>query len=246
VAKGLYGDEDADRSFKLAGGDFSDARVQAEVVIWRGRFNNTFTESDERKVFVHLLAKFVKSFNFLSCFFEYPDTTARFAAFAGFIGPQLIKLGSVSDLMKQIRQVELSKATVKFRGVKDLASQTVKTRSGGGSGNSQPPPKISLSDMIEKLRERFAISDNEALVIKEVCQEKMADPAIASSIQRHANDGAYLWDFYKPQLRRSITESYEDRGLYEAFEDPKYTDDGSIFDTMAFVVIQSGLEVRAP
>lgn len=243
VGKGLFADSDADEFLKLLQGEGADAELQAAALKWRGRFNVGIREMDERKSFVHLLAKFVKSFHFLACFFEYPEEIGRFAAFADFIGPQLIKQGAISDLMKHIRKVELTKAAVKYRGVKEVKPQTVKTRSGGTSGGALPK-KVTIGDMIEKLRERFEISDEEALVIKEVCEEKIADPIIIRNIRLHRDDDVYLRQHYKPQVRTSIEGSYGERALYERLVDPKYTDEGSIFDTMAYTVIQAGVESR--
>ncbi|MBF0472057.1 MAG: hypothetical protein HQL48_11880 [Gammaproteobacteria bacterium] len=193
---GLFTDKDANEYLKLLQGEAADAALQAEVVKWRGWFNARFSETDDRKAFVYLLAKFVKSFHFLVCFFEYPDAIGRFAAFTDFIGPQLIKQGTVSDLMKHIRKVELIKAAVKFQGVKEIQPQTIKTKS-GGNGGGQPPKKVTIGDMIEKLKEQFEISEEEALVIKEVCEEKISDPIIVGNIQSHWNDEYYLRDHYK-------------------------------------------------
>jgi type I restriction enzyme, R subunit len=244
TGKGIFSDVDALEFLTLLQGDGVDATLQAKVGDWRKQFNDKLTESDERKAFVYLLSKFVKSYNFLACFFEYSKEISQFADFADFIGSQLIKEGTVSDLMKHIRKVELSKAAVKFQGVKGIKPQTIKTRT-GGKGGGQPPKKVSIGDMIEKLKEQFNISDGEALVIKEVCKEKVADPIIVRNIQNHRDDMSYLMDHYKPQVRVSIEGSYENRGLYERLIDPKYTDAGSIFDTMASTVIQSGIELRA-
>ena len=69
------------------------------------------TDPEERKEFVYLLARFVKSFHFLNCFFTFPLEIKQLATFAEYVGPQLIKAGSVSELMKQIRQTELTVVT---------------------------------------------------------------------------------------------------------------------------------------
>ncbi len=37
------------------------------------RFNDKIRDLEERKAMVYLLAKFVKSVNFLACFFTYPE-----------------------------------------------------------------------------------------------------------------------------------------------------------------------------
>ncbi|MCD4674975.1 MAG: hypothetical protein K8S18_03135 [Desulfobacula sp.] len=43
-------------------------------------------------------------------------------------------------------------------------------------------------------------------------------------------------------IDRLIQDAYEERNKYEALFDPKYMDDGAIFDIMAFTVIENGLQ----
>ena len=43
-------------------------------------------DAEERKDFVYLLARLVKSFHFLTCFFTYPKEFKEFAAFAEYVG----------------------------------------------------------------------------------------------------------------------------------------------------------------
>ncbi len=76
----------------------------------------TFTSLDDRKTFVYLLARYAKSFHFLSCFFTYPAEFNELAAFAEYVGPQLIKEGNVSELMKLVRQTQVVKAAVQYQG----------------------------------------------------------------------------------------------------------------------------------
>ncbi len=62
------------------------------------------------------MARFAKSYHFLTCFFTYPEHIGVFAVFAEYVGPQLIKQGSVSELMKQVRRTSVVKASVKYKG----------------------------------------------------------------------------------------------------------------------------------
>jgi hypothetical protein len=96
----------------------------------------------------------------------------------------------------------------------------------------------------EAIQEGYIVDVAASIISYEVCEEKIADPIIVGNIQSHRDDERYLRDHYKPQVRTSIESSYEDRALYERLVDPKYTDDGSIFDTMAYSVIQAGVEMR--
>ncbi len=46
--------------------------------------------------------------------------------------------------------------------------------------------------MIAEIQSRFAITDEEALYIKEVTEEKTKDPAIRTTVRAHKNDRVYL------------------------------------------------------
>ena len=115
----------------------------------------------------------------------------EFATFAEYVGPQLIKPGSVSDLMKQIRQTEVIKAAVEYQGVTTSAGP-VKLKPGKGKKGAGPPPKkVSVQDMIDEIRAKFDITDEEALYIKQVTEEKIADPVIRSTVHAHREDRVY-------------------------------------------------------
>jgi type I restriction enzyme R subunit len=86
-----------------------DPQVQFMVNGLRTRFQKVITGIDERKEFVYLLARFVKSFHFLTSVFTYPKPIAEFAAFAEYVGPQLIKVGGVSELMNNSARRKSSK-----------------------------------------------------------------------------------------------------------------------------------------
>ena len=113
--------------------------MQLLVSVLRLRFQDRIVDLEQRKNFVYLLARFVKSLHFLTNFFTYSDEIKEFAVFAEYVGPQLIKQGSVSDLMKQIRQTQVIKAAVQFQG-EVRGGGTVKIRSGKGNKGAGPPP----------------------------------------------------------------------------------------------------------
>lgn len=246
LAAGVFRQQDADELVRLlAAGPKSDPQVQFMVSGLRARFQSKMTAPDDRKAFVYLLARFVKSFHFLSCFFSYSDDIKQFAAFAEYVGPQLIKQGSVSELMKQIRQTEVIKAAVQYQGVRTSAG-SMKLKSGKGTKGAGPPiRKVSVQDMIDQIRTQFQISDEEALYIKQVTEEKAADPGIRSTVQAHREDRMYLEGLYRGQVNGEIQEAYNGLARYEELADPKYTDTGAIFDIMAMTVIQTHLSVTA-
>ena len=244
LAAGVFTQKDAADLVKLVQSG-TDAQVQFQVNALRARFQARLTDWEDRKAFVYLLARFVKSYHFLTCFFTYPPEINQFAAFAETVGPQLIKAGSVSDLMKQIRATEVTKAAVQYQGVM-TSGGPVKLKPGKGKKGAGPPPvKVSVQDMIAQIRAKFDISDEEALYIKQVTEEKIADPAIRSTVQAHREDLVYLEGPYRGQVNGDIQTTYDARGRYEELADPKYTDAGGIFDIMAVTVIQTHLSVAA-
>lgn len=223
----------------------TDAQVQYRVKTLQTRFQDRITDSDERKAFVHLLARFVKSYHFLTCFFTYPPEIQEFVTFAEWVGPQLIKEGTVSDLMKQIRATVVTKAAVQYEGVM-TSGGPVKLQPGKGKGGAGPVPvKVSVQDVIDQIRAKFDITDEEALYIKQVTDEKIADPTIRSTVESHRDNRIYLEGPYRGQVNGDIQTTYDERGRYDELADPKYTDVGGIFDIMAVTVIQSHLSHAA-
>ena len=226
-------------------GSGTDAQVQFRVNGLRTRFRENMVDAEERKAFVYLLARLVKSYHFLTCFFTYLPELREFVAFAEYVGPQLIKAGSVSELMQQIRATEVVKASVQYQGEVRTAGP-VQLKPGTGSKGAGPPPqKISVQDMIVVIRTRFDITDEQALYIKEVTEEKTQDAAMRATVQAHKEDRVYLEGSFQGQVNGQIQSAYADRGRYDELADEKYTDRGAIFDIMAVTVIQQHLSFAA-
>ena len=147
--------------------------------------------------------------------------------------------------MKQVRQTEVVKAAVEYRGVTTSAGP-VKLRPGRGTKEAGPPIRnVSIQDMIDEIRTKFSITDEEALYIKQVTEQKTGDPAIRGTVQSHRDDRQYLEGPYRGQVNGEIQTAYNDLARYEELADPKYTDTGGIFDIMAITVIQTHLTATA-
>jgi type I restriction enzyme, R subunit len=173
------------------------------------------------------------------------DLNQLFVTFAEWVGPQLIKTGTVSDLMKQIRATVVTKAAVQYQGV-TTSGGPVKLQPGKGKGGIGPVSvKSSVQDMIADIQTKFQISDEEALYIKQVTEEKIADPAIGTTVQAHRDDRIYLEGPYRGQVNGDIQTTYDARGRYNELGDPKYIDTGGIFDIIAVTVIQTHLSITA-
>lgn len=237
---GIFTQEDASE-FGLALAGRNDAQIQALVNNLRTKFQTLSTDHDQRKSYVYLLAKFVKSFHFASCFFSYEYSVRELAKFAAYIGPQLIKAGTVSEMMKIVRATTVVKAAVEDLGV--VTASGSRKPSGGRSGNAGgvPVAKTTVQDMLNQIEEKFPITDEQALYIREVTEEKIADQGIRDAVIAHHEDGIYLKGAYKELVNRMIQDAYDTRARYEELTDPKYTDEGAIFDIMAVTVIDHHL-----
>ena len=97
---------------------------------------------------------------------------------------------------------------------------------------------VDFQEMIEKIRKLFPISDEEALYIKRVIEEKTQDEDIRSTVWEHREDSIFLEGIYRKDVNQKIRGTYKSKGRYEELTDPKYTDIGAIFDIMAVTVIQ--------
>jgi type I restriction enzyme R subunit len=147
--------------------------------------------------------------------------------------------------MKQIRATNVIKASVQYQGVMESAG-TVKIQPGRGKKGAGPVPvKASVQDMIANIQAEYQINDEEALYIKQVTEEKIADPGIRITVQAHRDDRLYLDGPYRGQVNSDIQKSYDARGRYDELADPKYSDIGGIFDIMAVTVIQNHLSLAA-
>lgn len=216
----------------------NDADMESQASTSRTLFQSKVQNTEEANEYINLLKKFNGTEVFLSNFFEIPDKLERFSMFCEFIAPQLLKQGTESDLKKILKSIYVSKTGVSFVGEKTLTGEYgKKSKPGNGSGPDHIA-KVTVSDVIKSIKEKYQISEEEAIVIQEVCDEKIKDSGIHTVIENNRNDESYLFENYQKELRNSIESSYMNRSLFDCLVDEKYIDPGSIFDIMSHTVIK--------
>lgn len=243
IDRGLFNDTDAaDFLALLKIGNGAD--ISSKVNLLRERLRFFYETIADQKDYVYQLAKLVKAFNFLSSFYKYSQQIEQFVFFAEAIGSQLIKQGSESELMMDISTLLLSKAAVNFLGEMGFTPQDIKQISGkGGNTTPTPPPKTTIGDALAELKARYAITDEEAIIIREICEEKQADQEILATINYHKDRRIFLDDTVKNQIKASIKQAYEQREHFRELYEDKYIDEGAIFDMMANTVLTHGLAI---
>lgn len=222
-------------------GEKKDALKMSLISKLRTEFNSRIVDVSERVSFVHLLLKLNTQYQFLKSFFTFDKKTEDFIKFCEIVDTQLIKKGSSSELLKALKNVGLTKANVISHGEKKFVPKKPKTRTGGSGGNTTPPPKGTVSSMLKDLKEQYQISDQEAIIIREICEEKLHDESITTIIHNNQDDEDYLRFYFSDELRVSIVESYENRGLDERVMEEIYDAKGAILDTMTGTIISQEL-----
>jgi len=214
----------------------SDTDIQIQANKLRTLFLDKIKETERQKEYIGLLSKYSATCIFMSNFLQLKDKHMVMGIFTEFIVPQMMKEGSESELKKIMQGIYVTKSAVSYVGEKQLEGTYRKEKGQSREGNGKPQ-KVTVKEVLDSIREKYKISEEEALVIKEVCEEKNQDNSIKSIIYSHLNDMDYLDNVYKKKIRKSIESSYSERSLFECLTDKKYTDPGSIFDIMSHSVI---------
>ena len=217
----------------------TDAQIQYRVGALRQIFQTRVSDIGSRKDYVQLLAKYVKQVDFFKKEYNFGNDMLDAYVFADVVGRQLIKQGSMSELMQAMRHTEVVKANVKFQGVRSGNGIVALKPSRKGHGPGVPQKKVSVQEMIDEIREKFQITDEEALFIREVTEQKLQDPDVKDAVVRNRDDDEYLFGPYRQQVHVQISDIYQESGHYEEIADDKYSGNGGIFDSMATIVIQT-------
>lgn len=217
----------------------TDAQIQYRVGALRQVFQTRVSDIGSRKDYVQLLAKYVKQVDFFKKDYDFGNDMLDAYVFADVVGRQLIKQGSMSELMQAMRHTEVVKANVKFQGVRSGNGIVALKPSRKGHGPGVPQKKVSVQEMIDEIREKFQITDEEALFIREVTEQKLQDPDVKDAVVRNRDDDEYLFGPYRQQVHVQISDIYQESGHYEEIADDKYSGNGGIFDSMATIVIQT-------
>ena len=162
------------------------------------------------------------------------------------VGPQLIKQGTVSELMKQIRQTEVVKVGGRIPG-----RSPERRRGEAQIGPRRERPRPAAEEGFRAGHDRRDSG--------QVRHQRRGGPlhqagdrgkgrlirSFAAPSTPIGKTAIYLEGAYRGQVNGEIQDTYDDLGRYEELSDPKYTDTGGIFDIMAVTVIQNHLVVAA-
>ena len=219
-----------------------DARLSNIHQEYREHFQEVLSDVEDRKSYVSLLRRYVKLYYFAAKFFQLEAHLHRFVIFAESMAAILIKQGKLSDLKQVLKHVEVSKGAVILQGEITNPQKGVKeprpSKEGGPGGGAKNLPTTTIEAAIAELEERFNISKEDAIVIREVCEEVSSQKDIKMRITANYTDTLFL-DRYEPTVKKQVVDEYEERDLWVQLDDPLYNDDGGIFSIMSKSIIQS-------
>jgi type I restriction enzyme, R subunit len=218
----------------------NDAVFAAMCLVFRLQFEKTITDKEERKSFVNLLLNYVKKFNFFAQFTQFSDKLAQFAFFADLIAGKLIKLGSEGTLKQSLASVTVEKAAVKYIGEKKNPN-VVREAKSGKLKSPIVPPKATIEDVIENIRQLFKIEEGDVIIIKEIYLETMNDKDLINLISANKENKDFLQQNVAYQIRQMIIETYKQKGQVRKTRDPQYKDAGGIFDLLVETIIRHAI-----
>ena len=239
LAAGVFALDEVKQFAAFVKGGATDAQIQYRIQGLRQLFLTRVPGFAERKAYVRLLARYVKQIEFFMKDYDFGADMMDLYVFASIAGRQLIKQGTMSELMQAMRHTQVTKASVQFQGVRSGGGVVVRPSRRTGHGPGVPPVTITVQGMIDEIRQRFQITDEEALFIKQVTEQKIQDPDVHDIVERNKDDVDFLFGSYRHQVHIQISDVYQENGRFEETADPKYTDEGAIFDSMATVVINT-------
>jgi type I restriction enzyme R subunit len=214
----------------------NDGVFAAMTLIFRTQFEKIITDKDERKIFVNLLLKYVKKFNFFAQFTEFPFELEQFALFADLIAGKLIKLGSEKTLKKSLENVTIEKSSVKSLGIKKNPNTVKEPKA--GKKTPPVPPKATIEEVIDDFRNTFRIGEGDEIIIKEIYAETMNDKDLIELIFANRDDKDFLQTNVAAQIKAQIIQAYKDKGHILKTREPLYKDEGGIFDLFVENIIR--------
>ena len=215
-----------------------DALLSNIVQEYRVIFETAISEMDERKKYVSLLKRYTKQYYFIAKFYELPDILHHFIVFAEGIADRLLNHGKTSELGLLLKNIQVSKGAVTYIGNKENTPPDENGSGNGGSGGGEREiPTTNIETAIQKIQETHNISDDDAIIIREICEEVSNKEELRTRIEQNHNNEQYL-SKVEPEVSREVSNSYEKRDLWEKLEDPIYMDDGGIITLMSKSIIE--------
>ncbi len=236
-----------------AEGDAKDGRSTADALLsninqdYREIFKKKLPITEDQKAYIGLLRRYTKLYYFIAQFFTLEEHLHSFIVFAEMMRNTLIKRGKTSELTQLLKNVELSKGAVKYHGNRtnlNVVRETTRTGLKEGKGGNGPL-RTTIEEALRSIEEKYPISEEEAIIIREICEEISSRYDIKQRIINNRENMAYLKTTAEPKVKGEVKNGYIQRGRYDIFEKPIYTDRGGIISLMGKAIIKNVINASA-
>jgi type I restriction enzyme R subunit len=205
---------------------------------YKAQFAAFYPEADDRKAYIALLNRYIKLYYFIAQFFELEARLHEFIVFAEVMASCLVKKGKTSELKLLLKHIEVSKGAVTYIGKSENENKPPKKPTSGGNTGGNGIPETTIEKAIEDIEQKYKISKEEAIFIREICEEVSEIEEIKKKVSDNKENILFLRS-YEPTVQGQVTNSYIDRELWHQLDDPIYNDQGGIFSIMSKTVIDN-------
>ncbi len=214
---------------------------------YREKFKMAISKSEDQKSYIGLLNRYTKLYYFIAQFYSLDYQLHKFIVFAEAMANTLIKRGKTSELTQLVKNVELSKGAVKYHGLKTNMTVFKESNKVGlkqGKGGSSPP-RTTIEQVLREIEEKYPIPEEDAIVIREICEEVSNQYDIRIRIIDNRENDNYLKRTAEPKVKGEVKNGYIKRNMWEKLEDPIYIERGGIISLMGKAIIRNVLTETA-
>lgn len=208
---------------------------------YRETFKKALPNIEDQKNYIGLLRRYTKLYYFIAQFYSLDYHLHEFIVFAEAMSNTLIKRGKTSELTQLLKNVELSKGAVKYHGQKTNLSVVKDSKKAGlkQSDLGNTPPRTTIDQALKDIEQKYQISKEDAIVIREICQEISNQYEIKQRVIDNRENESYLRTTAEPKVKGEVKNGYIKRNMWEKLEDPIYIERGGIISLMGKVIIRN-------
>lgn len=214
---------------------------------YRQQFKEKLPELEVQKKYVSLLRRYTNLYYFIAQFFKLEEKISEFIVFAEVMSDLLVRKGKTSEMKEFLKKVELSKGAVKYHGMKaNLRVDKDKKKTGyrTGKGGSEIP-RTTIELALIEIQNKFQISDEEAIAIKEICEKVSNETESKEKIIANKENQVYLKNNAEPKIQQEVKDEYINQDKWEKLDDPMYVQKGGIITLMGKTIIKTIINATA-
>lgn len=210
---------------------------------FRELFKNKLPEIEDQKKYIGLLRRYTKLYYFIAQFYSLDYYLHEFIVFAETMSDMLLRKGKTSELTQLLKNVDLSKGAIKSLGLKSNLLVLKESKKTGLrlSSTGNEPPRTTIEQALIDIEEKYPISNEDSIIIKEICEEVSNKYDIKQKIIDNKLDENYLKTRAEPKIKVEVKNGYMNRNMWEKLEDPIYIERGGIISLMGKAIIRNVL-----